>query len=126
MCIKCDLKSVSYKLALESGTARQADSHGGTVKASINVQLVKIRIVLSVDWEYGTGMDYIAPASTKYPMTQGVYYIVSAMNKKNECHLSMNVCLNNSAKGTNPIFLLCRLKINHMMRHKLCIYLRWL
>jgi hypothetical protein len=44
---------------------------------------VKIRIVLSVDWEYGTGMNHIAPASTKYPMTQGVYYIVSAMYKKN-------------------------------------------
>jgi hypothetical protein len=34
------------------------------VKASINIQMVRIGLVISVDWEQGTGMDYIAPAPT--------------------------------------------------------------
>jgi hypothetical protein len=43
------------------------------VKASINTQLVRIGLVISLDWEHGTSMDHIAPAATTYPMTISGY-----------------------------------------------------
>jgi hypothetical protein len=56
---------------LESGAARQARiSREETVTASINIQLVRIGLVISVDWQHGTGMNHIAPASTACPMAQ--------------------------------------------------------
>ncbi len=76
------------------------------MKASINIQLVRIGLVMSVDWEHGTGMDNIAPAPTTYPSTQVSYYTMLATYKKNECHQSINVCVNNDAKEIYPIFLL--------------------
>jgi hypothetical protein len=81
------------------------------VKASINIQVVRIRLVISVDWEHETRMDHIAPAPT---ITQVGYNTVLFMYKKNECCQSINVYVNNNAKEINPIFPLCRLKINHM------------
>jgi hypothetical protein len=50
-----------------------------TVKASLNIQLVSIGLVKSVDWEHGTGMDHIAPASPTYPLTQVGYTTMLAM-----------------------------------------------
>jgi hypothetical protein len=39
--------------------------------ASINIQLARIGLVISVEWEHGTGrMDHILPTPTAYPMTQ--------------------------------------------------------
>ncbi len=43
------------------------------VKVSVNIQLVRIGLVTSVDWEHGTTMDCITPAPTKYPLTQVGY-----------------------------------------------------
>jgi hypothetical protein len=40
------------------------------VKASINIQLVIIGPVVSVDWEHGTRMDHIASAPATHPVTQ--------------------------------------------------------
>jgi hypothetical protein len=34
------------------------------VKASINIQLVRIGLEVSIDWEHGIGMDHIVPAPT--------------------------------------------------------------
>jgi hypothetical protein len=62
---------VPYDLTLKSGTAREADSHWEeTMKASINIQLVRIGLVISVDWEPGTGVVHIAPSPTPHFMTQ--------------------------------------------------------
>jgi hypothetical protein len=70
----------------------------------------------------GHGMDHIMPAPTTYSMTSGGYNTMIAMYKENECHLSIKECVNNDKKDINVIYLLCRLKINHMTRCKLCIY----
>ncbi len=43
-------------------------------------------------------MDHIAPASTTYPMTQVGLTTVLAMYTMNECHPSINMCVNNDAK----------------------------
>ncbi len=65
VCIKCDLNSVSYEFALESGAAKAGRfPWNETVKVSINIWLVRIGLVISVDWEHGTGMDYTTPART--------------------------------------------------------------
>jgi hypothetical protein len=94
--------------------------------ASINIQLVSIGLVRSVDWENGSGKDHIMPAPTTYTVTQVVYDIVLVMCKENECCQSINVSINNDAKGINPIFLLCRIKIKHMTRCDfLCLFLNW-
>jgi hypothetical protein len=90
--------------------------------ASINIQLVSIGLVRSVDWEQGSGMDHILPVPTTYPMTQVVYDIVLVMCKENEYCQSINVSINNDAKGINPIFLLCRIKIRCDF---LCLFLNW-
>jgi hypothetical protein len=47
-----------------------------TVKASINIQLVRTRIVIQVDREHGTGTDHIAPAPTTYSVTRIGYNTV--------------------------------------------------
>jgi hypothetical protein len=52
------------------------------VKASINIQLMRIGLVISVDWEHGTGMDHIAPSPTAYHVTQVGHITVLAMYKK--------------------------------------------
>jgi hypothetical protein len=93
------------------------------VKASINIQMVRIRLVISVDWEQGTGMDHIAPAPTAYPVTQEGYNTVLCflcINRMNAT--SPLLCVNNNAKEINPVFVLRRLKINHMRRSKLSVY----
>ncbi len=60
----------------------------------------------SVDWEHGpAGMNNIAPGPTTYPVSQ-VGHIMFAMYANNECRHFINVCLNNDAKGVNPIFLM--------------------
>ncbi len=44
---------------------------GGNGVASLNIQLARIGLVISVEWEHGTGgMDHIAPTPTTNPMTQ--------------------------------------------------------
>ncbi len=43
-------------------------------------------------------MDHIAPASTTYPVTLMGLTTVLAMYTRNECQLSINVCVNNDAK----------------------------
>jgi hypothetical protein len=91
-------------------------------EGSINIQLVRIGLVISVGWEHGTKVDNIAPEPTPYHMSQVGYNTMLAMYEKNECCLSNNEFVNNDTKDNNPVFLLCRLKINHMMRYKLCVY----
>ncbi len=76
----------------------------GETDASRNIQLVKIGLVRSVEWERGTGMDHISPALPHTPWFQVGYDTVCAMYKKNEHCQSINVCVNNDAKRTNPIW----------------------
>jgi hypothetical protein len=40
------------------------------VKASLNIQLVRIGLMISVDWEHVIGMGHIAPVPTTCPVTQ--------------------------------------------------------
>jgi hypothetical protein len=56
---------------------------GEVVKASINIQLVRIGLVISVDREHGTRMDLIPLAPTTYPVTDVRHNTVLAMYKKN-------------------------------------------
>jgi hypothetical protein len=91
---ECDLNSVSYELVLESAAVRQDRfPWEETVKASINIRLVRIGLVISVDWEHGTGMDHIAPAPTTYPMIYVSHITMLACIKRIECHQSVNVCV---------------------------------
>jgi hypothetical protein len=53
------------------------------VKASINIQLLRIGLLISVDREHGTRMDLIPPAPTTYPVTDVRHDTVLAMYKKN-------------------------------------------
>jgi hypothetical protein len=52
------------------------------VKASINTQLVRIELGISVDWKHGTRMDYIASAPAKYPVTQVGYTAMILISNK--------------------------------------------
>jgi hypothetical protein len=61
------------------------------VKVSVNIQLVRIGLVILVDREHGIGMDHIVSAPTKYPMTQVGCTTVLAMYKKKKCHQSIKV-----------------------------------
>ncbi len=63
------------------------------MKASINIQLVKIGLVISVDWEY----DHITPTTNAYTVTQVGYNTVLVMYKTNAYFLSINVHVNNDA-----------------------------
>jgi hypothetical protein len=60
---------------LKSGAARWQIPMGGRSdgRLHINIQLVQIGLVRSVDWERGTRMDHIVPARTTYPVTQVGY-----------------------------------------------------
>ncbi len=40
------------------------------VRASINTQLVRVGLVISVDLEHGTGMDHMKSAPATHPVTQ--------------------------------------------------------
>ncbi len=40
---------------------------GGEMRMSINIQLVRVGLVISVDCEHGTGMDHILSALTTLP-----------------------------------------------------------
>jgi hypothetical protein len=53
------------------------------VKASINIQLLRIGLLISVDREHGARMDLIPPAPTTYPVTDVCHDTVLAMYKKN-------------------------------------------
>ncbi len=50
----------------------------GRVKASINIQLVRIELVISVNNEQ-TGMDHIASAPTTHSVTQVGHTVKSAV-----------------------------------------------
>jgi hypothetical protein len=90
---------VVCELAPKYGATIWAEPIRGTVTASINIELVRIGLVRSVDWKLGTGIDHIAPAPTTYPMTQVGYDTVFAMYKESEHCQSINVCINNDTKG---------------------------
>jgi hypothetical protein len=53
------------------------------VKAFRNIQLVRIGLVILVDWEHETGINHIAPVPTTYPVTQVGYNTMPAMYMKN-------------------------------------------
>jgi hypothetical protein len=56
-----------------------------TLKASVNIQLVRIGLVTPVNREHGIGLNHIAPAHTTYsipPDSRG-YDAVLALYKKN-------------------------------------------
>ncbi len=95
---------------------------GISSEGSIKIQLVRIGLVISLDWEHGTEGANIAPEHTTYHMSQVGYNTILAIYEQNECCLSNNVCVNNDTTESNSVFRLCRLKINHMMRCKLCVY----
>jgi hypothetical protein len=63
------IKNCIEPFKLESGTAKTEQySHGGEeLRASINIQLVRIRLVLSVDLQHGTGMDHIVSTLASLP-----------------------------------------------------------
>jgi hypothetical protein len=76
---------------------------------NINIRLARIGLEISVDWEHDTRIDHVMPAHITYPVTQFGHTTVFATEKNNEYHQSTTVCVNNYAKGSSLIFLLCRL-----------------
>ncbi len=78
------------------------------MKVSVNIQLVRIGLVILVDREHGIGMDHIVSAPTQDPMTQVICTTVLAMYKKKKCHHSIKLYVKNEANETIPTFLLCR------------------
>jgi hypothetical protein len=60
----------------------RTDSLGRKRYRRINIQLVRIKLVISVDREHGTGIGHITPAATTYPVTQVGHTTVLAMYKK--------------------------------------------
>ncbi len=73
-------------------------------KVSRNIQLMRIGLVTSKDWEHGIRMDHTAPVPTTYPVTQVGYNTMLAMYKNNECFHSINVCVKNDAGEIIPLF----------------------
>jgi hypothetical protein len=51
------------------------------VMASMNIRQLRIRLVILVDWEHGTGMDHTAPVPTTYLVTQEGCNTMLAMYK---------------------------------------------
>jgi hypothetical protein len=80
------------------------------VGASINTQLVRNGLVISVDWEHGTRMEYIAPASATHPMTQVGYLAIQYM------YLQLNTDLITTYICMCVENYLCRLERNYMTR----------
>jgi hypothetical protein len=87
----------------------------------INIQLVRIGLVRSVDRAWGKNGPH--RACTYYILCDSIrLWTVLVMCKESEHCQSINVCINNDAKEINPVFLLCRLKMNNMMRCELWVY----
>jgi hypothetical protein len=83
------------------------------MRGSINIWLVWVVLVVSVDREHGTGMDYIASASATHPVTQVGYIAVLINADYKEYCFSHDLCV---------WMIRYRLKINDIMRCNLCIY----
>jgi hypothetical protein len=49
-----------------------------------NIQLARIGLVRSVEWEHGAGMDHIESARTTYPVTQVGYDTMLVMYTENQ------------------------------------------
>jgi hypothetical protein len=75
------------------------------VKASINTQLVRIELGISVDRKHGIGMDYIASAPATHPVTQaGCTAMTVIANKRINTAITVIMCVNNYKNKTNLIF----------------------
>jgi hypothetical protein len=62
---------------------------GEALRASFNIQLVSVELVISVDQEHGTGIDHIVVCASYTPVAQVGYIIVlvDADLKKNVSHI---------------------------------------
>jgi hypothetical protein len=74
------------------------------VNLSVNIQLVRIRLVILVDREHGIGMDHIVSAPIQDPMTQVGCTTVLAMYKKKKCHQSIKLYVKMKQMKLFPLF----------------------
>jgi hypothetical protein len=63
--------------------------------ASINIQLVRVWLVISVDWENGTGMDHIVSATTTFHDSSRLCYCA------NQCRLRKNSSIDDNVRSNH-------------------------
>ncbi len=61
------------------------------MKVSLDIGLVRNGLVISVDWEHGTGMDHTAPA-TSTPVTQVGHTTMLANVEMDVTSLLLSMC----------------------------------
>jgi hypothetical protein len=83
------------------------------MRGSINIWLVRVGIVVSVDREHGTGVDHITSALATHSVTQVDYVAVLINADYKEYCCSHYLCV---------WMIIYRLKMNNIMRCNLCTY----
>jgi hypothetical protein len=86
-------KFVSYELVLESrGGKKGRFQWKETVKASLNIRLVRFGLVMSVDQEHRNGMDHIASAPIHYDSSRPHNYAYHCIKRMNVTSLLLSMC----------------------------------
>ncbi len=101
---------------MEFGTAKPSDAIliGRTVEALQTSQLVRMRLVKSVDYEHGDGMDQFAPALATCPVAQVGRTIVHQYSRRKRLNI-LRIIVYVYCACISDLFFLLRLEINHMM-----------
>jgi hypothetical protein len=80
-----------------TGTGTAGRGGGGfpweeAVKVSLNIQLMRIELMISEDWEHGTKMDHIMSAPTTQPVNQVGNTAISCRIKIIKSTVTVIVC----------------------------------
>jgi hypothetical protein len=76
-----------WNLGLQDGAVSHWDE---VLKAFVNIQLVRIELVISVDQEHGTRIDHIVAAPPTHPVTQAGHTAMPAIVEK-RINITVNV-----------------------------------
>ncbi len=75
------------------------------MRASINTQLVRIELVISVDRDHRSKMDRIESPPATHPVTEvGQAALTVIEEKRNNATIAIVVYVNSDIKETNPFF----------------------
>ncbi len=75
------------------------------MRASIKTQLVRIELVILVDWEHRAGMDCIESPPATHPVTEvGHAALTVIVEKRKNATIAIVVYVNSDIKETNPFF----------------------
>jgi hypothetical protein len=104
-CVACDLKIVLSGPVLESrATIKGRFLWEETVRVSINTQLLKIELVISVDQKHGTKIATLSGATATHPVTQvGCTSMTFIVDRRKNVAPIIIVCVEHDMKTNRAI-----------------------